>query len=77
MKPPVPRWISKSCCRWCSAGRRSICCGPGIAHVAEEVAADKGWTPSYTVGTMIELPRAALAAGSIAESADFFSLWHE
>ena len=44
-----------------------------IAHVAEEVAADKGWTPSYTVGTMIELPRAALAAGSIAESADFFS----
>jgi len=41
--------------------------------VAEDVAADKGWTPSYTVGTMIELPRAALAAGSIAESADFFS----
>ena len=44
-----------------------------ITHVAEAVAAATGWTPSYTVGTMIELPRAALAAGSIAESAEFFS----
>ena len=44
-----------------------------ITHVAEAVTAATGWTPSYTVGTMIELPRAALAAGSIAESAEFFS----
>ncbi len=44
-----------------------------IKHVAEAVTAATGWTPSYTVGTMIELPRAALAAGSIAESAEFFS----
>ena len=44
-----------------------------IARVAEAVTAATGWTPSYTVGTMIELPRAALAAGSIAESAEFFS----
>ena len=44
-----------------------------IDCVAKEVEAATGWTPSYAVGTMIELPRAALVAGSIAESADFFS----
>jgi pyruvate,orthophosphate dikinase len=31
------------------------------------------YQPDYSVGTMIELPRAALMAGSIAEEADFFS----
>lgn len=44
-----------------------------IALVAEAVAAERGTVPSYTIGTMIELPRAALRAGSLAESADFFS----
>ncbi len=44
-----------------------------IARVADELTAAIGWTPRYTVGTMIELPRAALAAGAIAECADFFS----
>ncbi len=44
-----------------------------IARVAERVKRATGWTPRYAVGTMIELPRAALAAGSIAECADFFS----
>ncbi|MGB6230009.1 MAG: pyruvate, phosphate dikinase [Litorimonas sp.] len=38
----------------------------------DTVAADIGVT-DYTVGTMIELPRAALRAGKIAEHADFFS----
>ena len=33
----------------------------------------KGKRPDYTVGTMIELPRAALHADKIAEGADFFS----
>lgn len=44
-----------------------------IDRVAEEVAAEKGIKPDYTVGTMIELPRAALRAGTIAEEAAFFS----
>jgi phosphoenolpyruvate-protein kinase (PTS system EI component) len=35
--------------------------------------AEKGVTIPYTVGTMIELPRAALRAGEIAQSAQFFS----
>lgn len=44
-----------------------------IDRVADEVAAEKGIKPDYTVGTMIELPRAALRAGTIAEEAAFFS----
>jgi pyruvate,orthophosphate dikinase len=44
-----------------------------IVETAEKVAAETGVTPTYTVGTMIELPRAALRAGDIAESAEFFS----
>jgi pyruvate,orthophosphate dikinase len=44
-----------------------------IDAVAEAVFEEKGQTLSYTVGTMIELPRAALRADSIARSAEFFS----
>jgi pyruvate,orthophosphate dikinase len=44
-----------------------------IDGVAEAVMAEKGVTIPYTVGTMIELPRAALRAGEIAQSAQFFS----
>ena len=44
-----------------------------IDRCAEAVSAETGETISYTVGTMIELPRAALAAAEIAESAEFFS----
>jgi len=44
-----------------------------IDRVAETVAAEKGVTPDYLVGTMIELPRAILRAGEIAEVAEFFS----
>ena len=44
-----------------------------IDRVAGEVEADKGKRPEYVVGTMIELPRAALRAGEIAETAAFFS----
>jgi pyruvate, orthophosphate dikinase len=44
-----------------------------IDRVAETVAAEKGVTPEYMVGTMIELPRAILRAGEIAEVAEFFS----
>ncbi len=38
-----------------------------------EVSKEYGKTLEYQVGTMIELPRAALQAGKIAESAEFFS----
>ncbi|MEQ8656581.1 MAG: pyruvate, phosphate dikinase [Hyphomicrobiales bacterium] len=44
-----------------------------IDGVAEAVMAERGVTIPYTVGTMIELPRAALRAGDIAQSAQFFS----
>ena len=44
-----------------------------IDRVAGEVFAECGITLDYIVGTMIELPRAALMAGEIAESAHFFS----
>lgn len=44
-----------------------------IDRVAQEVFAETGYHIEYSVGTMIELPRAALTADAIAESADFFS----
>jgi len=40
---------------------------------AERVFAERGVTVPYTVGTMIELPRACLVADRIAMHADFFS----
>jgi pyruvate,orthophosphate dikinase len=44
-----------------------------IVAMAETVAKETGVAVPYHVGTMIELPRAALRAGEIAESAEFFS----
>ena len=44
-----------------------------VRQVAEEVFAAHGLRVAYTVGTMIELPRAALTAGEIAAAAEFFS----
>ena len=44
-----------------------------IDSVAAAVRAEQGQTLDYTVGTMIELPRAALMAGEIAREAAFFS----
>ncbi len=44
-----------------------------IDAVAKTVMAERGVTFSYLVGTMIELPRAALRADEIAASAEFFS----
>jgi pyruvate,orthophosphate dikinase len=44
-----------------------------IDRVAGDVARETGTAIKYQVGTMIELPRAALRAGDIAESAEFFS----
>ncbi|MBN2298381.1 MAG: pyruvate, phosphate dikinase [Deltaproteobacteria bacterium] len=42
-------------------------------EVAEEIMKTQGVTLEYKVGTMIELPRAALTADQIAEQAEFFS----
>ncbi|RZJ02626.1 MAG: pyruvate, phosphate dikinase [Brevundimonas sp.] len=42
-------------------------------RTAQAVFADAGDTVEYLVGTMIELPRAALRAGDLAEHAQFFS----
>ena len=44
-----------------------------IAAVAKQVEAETGIAPAYLLGTMIELPRAALRADEIAETAEFFS----
>ncbi len=44
-----------------------------VDAAAEAVFADKGRRIEYLVGTMIELPRAALKAGEIAEAGEFFS----
>ena len=44
-----------------------------VNRVAKEVFKEKGRTVEYLVGTMIELPRAALIAGEIAKEAEFFS----
>jgi pyruvate, orthophosphate dikinase len=44
-----------------------------IEDVGQRVLGAMGESLEYLVGTMIELPRAALTAGAIAESAEFFS----
>ena len=44
-----------------------------VDRIAGEVFAESNYHIVYQVGTMIELPRAALTADTIAESADFFS----
>jgi len=44
-----------------------------VDRVAAEVAKAQGITTTYSVGTMIELPRACLMAGEIAKTAEFFS----
>jgi len=47
--------------------------GAIVRRVAEEVFKEKGTKIDYMVGTMIELPRAALVADEIAKDAEFFS----
>ena len=44
-----------------------------IDDVAAQVASETGEEINYQVGTMIELPRAAIRAGDIAQTAEFFS----
>jgi pyruvate,orthophosphate dikinase len=47
--------------------------GAIVRRVADEVFKEKGKSVHYLVGTMIELPRAALVADEIAKEAEFFS----
>ena len=44
-----------------------------VVETAEAVKAEKGSDMEYHIGTMIEIPRAALTADAIAEEAEFFS----
>jgi pyruvate,orthophosphate dikinase len=44
-----------------------------VERTAQEVLREAGVRVPYKVGTMIEIPRAALTAGEIAEEAEFFS----
>lgn len=44
-----------------------------IRRVADQVFEEKGIKVNYLVGTMIEIPRAAITADQIAEVAEFFS----
>ena len=44
-----------------------------VVRVADEIIKDAGVDLKYEVGTMIEIPRAALLADKIAEEAEFFS----
>jgi pyruvate,orthophosphate dikinase len=44
-----------------------------VVETAEKVKAEKGADIEYHIGTMIEIPRAALLANEIAEEAEFFS----
>ena len=45
----------------------------GIVDIAEEVFEKEGERLAYTIGSMIELPAAALLSGAIARYAEFFS----
>lgn len=44
-----------------------------VVETAEAVKAEKGSDIQYHIGTMIEIPRAALTADAVAEEAEFFS----
>ncbi len=44
-----------------------------VRETAEKVFQERGTRVKYLVGTMIEIPRAAVTAGKIAETAEFFS----
>lgn len=46
---------------------------PRLVRIAKQVMKEKGVNFSYKFGTMIEIPRAAVTAGEIAELAEFFS----
>ena len=48
-----------------------------IDEVARQVMGEQGMTIEYRVGTMIELPRAALMADNIAAACRLLFVWHK
>ncbi len=44
-----------------------------VVRIADQIIAESGVDLKYMIGTMIEIPRAALTADLIAKEADFFS----
>ena len=57
-----------------TADKRELeACIARVRKIGRQVGEEAGLTPDYLVGTMIELPRAALLADELAESSDFFS----
>ena len=70
---PASRWCRRSWCRWSRPRPSSTSSRRASTRWPQAVAKETGAKVDYQVGTMIELPRAALLAGEIAESAEFFS----
>ena len=56
-----------------ATGRELEICKAVIDAEAEAVAGETGIRIEYLVGTMVELPRAAVCAGDLAQQAEFFS----
>ena len=56
-----------------ATGKEIVLCKAVIDEEAEAVMATTGQQLSYLVGTMVELPRAAICAGDLAAEAEFFS----
>ncbi len=53
-------------------GELDVMVGP-LKEIARKIMAEHGVDIPYLIGTMIEIPRAALTAGEIARTAEFFS----
>jgi len=53
-------------------GELDVMVGP-LKEIARKIMAEHGVEIPYLIGTMIEIPRAALTAGEIARTAEFFS----
>ncbi len=63
----------RSWCRWSPPRPSSTWSRSASPPAARAVEKERETSVDYSVGTMIELPRACLMAGEIAESAEFFS----
>ena len=67
--PPVPEIMIPLA----ASAKEIAICRAIIEETAEAVFAETGHRLDYLIGTMIELPRAALLADELAEEAEFFS----
>ena len=67
------RWSDRADAAVLELTRLQATASPDTVEAAEEVMHEAGVRVKYMVGTMIELPRAALTADEIAREAEFFS----